>query len=105
TILERIPRDELTALLRGYGHEPIYVDGHEPEPMHMRMAEALDEALDAIAAGGRPMIVLRTPKGWTGPKVVDGLPTEGTWRSHQVPMAELRTSPEHLAQLEEWLRS
>jgi xylulose-5-phosphate/fructose-6-phosphate phosphoketolase len=105
TILSRIPHDELTALLRGYGHEPIYVEGHEPAAMHERMAAALDEALDGIAGGGRPMIVLRTPKGWTGPKEVDGQPTEGTWRSHQVPLAQTRENPEHLAQLEAWMRS
>jgi xylulose-5-phosphate/fructose-6-phosphate phosphoketolase len=105
TILSRISRDELTALMRGYGHEPIYVEGDDPEVMHPRMAEALDEALDAIAAGGRPMIVLRTPKGWTGPKEVDGQPTEGTWRSHQVPLAGTRDNPEHRAQLEAWMRS
>jgi xylulose-5-phosphate/fructose-6-phosphate phosphoketolase len=105
TILARIPEAELTSLLRGYGHEPIYVTGHEPEPMHQRMAAALDEALDAIDAGGLPMIVLRTPKGWTGPKEVDGLPTEGTWRSHQVPLAQTRENPEHRAQLEQWMRS
>jgi xylulose-5-phosphate/fructose-6-phosphate phosphoketolase len=105
TLLARIPKDELTALLRGYGHEPIHVEGHEPEAMHEQMAAALDEALDAIAAGGRPMIVLRTPKGWTGPKEVDGKPAEGTWRSHQVPLAQTRENPEHLAQLEAWLRS
>ena len=91
--------------MQGYGHQPIFVEGHEPEAMHERMAAALDEALDAIAAGGRPMIVLRTPKGWTGPKEVDGQPTEGTWRSHQVPLAQTRENPEHLAQLETWLRS
>ena len=86
--------------------------------MHERMATVLDEAVEEIASIQRaarvegrterprwPMIVLRTPKGWTGPKVVDGLPAEGTWRSHQVPLAEVRTNPEHLAQLEEWLRS
>lgn len=105
TILSRIPQEELTALMRGYGHEPIYVEGDDPEVMHPRMAEALDEALDAIAAGGRPMIVLRTPKGWTGPKEVDGQRTEGTWRSHQVPLAGTRDNPEHRAQLEAWMRS
>jgi xylulose-5-phosphate/fructose-6-phosphate phosphoketolase len=105
TILARIPRDELTALLRGYGHNPLYVEGHDPGPMHERMAEVLDEALDGIAAGRRPMIVLRTPKGWTGPKEVDGQPTEGTWRSHQVPLAQTRENPEHRAQLEAWMRS
>jgi xylulose-5-phosphate/fructose-6-phosphate phosphoketolase len=105
TILARIPKEELTALLQGYGHQPIFVEGHEPEPMHERMAAALDEALDAIAGGGRPMIVLRTPKGWTGPKEVDGKPAEGTWRSHQVPLAQTRENPEHLTQLEAWMRS
>jgi xylulose-5-phosphate/fructose-6-phosphate phosphoketolase len=105
TILSRIPQDELTALMRGYGHEPIYVEGDDPEVMHPRMAEALDEALDAIDGGGRPMIVLRTPKGWTGPKEVDGQATEGTWRSHQVPLAGTRDNPEHRAQLEAWMRS
>jgi xylulose-5-phosphate/fructose-6-phosphate phosphoketolase len=118
TVLARIGDDELTSLLEGYGHTVHWVDGHEPEAMHARMAEVLDATLDEIAAIQRaaredgetgrprwPAIVLRTPKGWTGPKIVDGLPAEGTWRSHQVPMAEIRTSPEHLAQLEEWLRS
>jgi xylulose-5-phosphate/fructose-6-phosphate phosphoketolase len=105
TILARIPKEQLTALLEGYGHLPIFVEGHEPDAMHERMAAALDAALDAIAAGGRPMIVLRTPKGWTGPKEVDGKLTEGTWRSHQVPLAQTRENPEHLAQLEAWLRS
>jgi xylulose-5-phosphate/fructose-6-phosphate phosphoketolase len=105
TILARIPKQELTALLEGYGHQPIYVEGDDPEVMHPRMAEALDEALDAIAGGGRPMIVLRTPKGWTGPKEVDGQLTEGTWRSHQVPLAGTRENPEHRAQLEAWMRS
>jgi xylulose-5-phosphate/fructose-6-phosphate phosphoketolase len=105
TLLARIPREELTALMQGYGHRPIYVEGEDPEQMHPRMAEALDEALDDIAGGGRPMIVLRTPKGWTGPKEVDGQRTEGTWRSHQVPLAQTRENSEHRAQLEEWLRS
>ena len=105
TVLSRIPKDELTALMRGYGHQPIYVEGDDPEAMHPRMAEAFDEALDAIAGGGRPMIVLRTPKGWTGPEEVDGQQTEGTWRSHQVPLAGTRDNPEHRAQLEEWMRS
>jgi xylulose-5-phosphate/fructose-6-phosphate phosphoketolase len=117
-VLARIGDDELTSLLEGYGHSVHWVDGDEPEPMHRRMAEILDRALGEIAAIQRavrdegvterprwPMIVLRTPKGWTGPKTVDGLPTEGTWRSHQVPMAEVRTNPDHLAQLESWLRS
>jgi xylulose-5-phosphate/fructose-6-phosphate phosphoketolase len=105
TVLARIPHDELDALLRGYGHRPIHVEGHDPDELHPVMASAYDQALDAFAAGERPMIVLRTPKGWTGPKEVDGLPAEGTFRSHQVPLAGLHDSPEHLAQLETWLRS
>ena len=118
TLLARIPRDELEDLLRGYGHRPIFVEGSDPGPMHRAMAEALDDALDDIASiqsaarrggvRGRPawpMIVLRSPKGWTGPKEVDGLPTEGSWRSHQVPLAGLAEHPEHLAQLERWMRS
>jgi xylulose-5-phosphate/fructose-6-phosphate phosphoketolase len=119
TVLARIPPEELDALMRGYGHTPIHVEGDDPAAVHARMAEALDEALDAIAAaqraarrggdgGGRPawpMIVLRTPKGWTGPKEVDGRPTEGTWRSHQVPLAAMREHPEHVAALEDWMRS
>jgi xylulose-5-phosphate/fructose-6-phosphate phosphoketolase len=121
TVLARIPRDELDALLRGYGHRPIHVEGDDPAAVHAAMAGALDEALDEIAAiqaaarggGGRgggsrpawPMIVLRTPKGWTGPKEVDGKPTEGTWRSHQVPLAGMAERPDHVAQLEAWMRS
>jgi xylulose-5-phosphate/fructose-6-phosphate phosphoketolase len=117
TVLARIPREELEALMRGYGHRPLFVEGDEPEAVHHALAAALEEALGDIrrfqAAGadggaGRPawpMIVLRTPKGWTGPKEVDGLPAEGTFRSHQVPLAATRTNPEHLAQLETWLRS
>jgi xylulose-5-phosphate/fructose-6-phosphate phosphoketolase len=118
TILARIGDDELASLLEGYGHRVHWVDGSEPEAMHQRMAAVLDEAVEEIAAIQRaarlegrterarwPMIVLRTPKGWTGPKTVDGLATEGTWRSHQVPLSEVRTNPEHLAELESWLRS
>jgi len=118
TVLARIPADELESLFRGYGYEPLFVEGDDPLPMHQRMAQVMDQALDAVAdiqrrarAGERvarpgwPMIVLRTPKGWTGPKAVDGLPTEGSFRSHQVPLAEVRQHPEHLAQLEAWLRS
>jgi xylulose-5-phosphate/fructose-6-phosphate phosphoketolase len=119
-VLARIPDDELDALLRGYGYDPVYVSGREPSVMHEKMAAALDGVIGAIraiqgaargtaapdgAAPRWPMIVLRSPKGWTGPKVVDGLPVEGTWRAHQVPLAEVRTNPEHLRQLEEWLRS
>jgi xylulose-5-phosphate/fructose-6-phosphate phosphoketolase len=118
TVLARIPGDELAALLRGYGYEPRFVEGAEPAAMHQRMAAVLDEVVEQIAAiqqraraGGDqarprwPMIVLRSPKGWTGPKEVDGLQMEGSFRSHQVPLADVRTKPEHLAQLERWLRS
>lgn len=100
TILARIPKPELRSLLRGYGHEPIFVEGSDPARMHRKMAAAVEEAFDRIRSiqdydkeherGERPtwpMIVLRSPKGWTGPKVVDGLKTEGSWRSHQVPLA------------------
>ena len=118
TVLARIGDDELQKLLEGYGHTVHWVDGEEPDAMHRRMAEVLDAVVGEIAAIQRaaradgvterprwPMIVLRTPKGWTGPKTVDGKPVEGTWRSHQVPLAEVRTNPEHLGELETWLRS
>jgi xylulose-5-phosphate/fructose-6-phosphate phosphoketolase len=118
TVLARIGDDELTRLLEGYGHDVYWVSGDEPEEMHRSMAATLDLVIDEIAdiqrrareegAVGRPrwpMIVMRTPKGWTGPKIVDGLATEGTWRSHQVPLSEVRTNPGHLAALEEWMRS
>jgi xylulose-5-phosphate/fructose-6-phosphate phosphoketolase len=118
TVLARIPEEELLALLEGYGWEPIVVAGDDPVAVHGDFAEALDRALDGIAeihtaarhrgATGRPrwpMLVLRTPKGWTCPAEVDGLPMEGTWRSHQVPISGARTNPEHLALLEAWLRS
>ncbi|WP_433477077.1 phosphoketolase family protein [Spirillospora sp. CA-142024] len=117
-VLARIPEEELVQLLDGYGYRPFLVSGDEPASMHRKMAAALDQALDEIAGiqrGARegriserrrwPMIVLRSPKGWTGPKEVDGLPVENTWRSHQVPLAGVRDDPGHLAQLEEWLRS
>ncbi|UGS35115.1 phosphoketolase family protein [Capillimicrobium parvum] len=118
TVLARIPRDELRMLLEGYGHAPRFVEGDDPLEMHQQMAAVLDEVVAEIAelqhearSGGSaarprwPMIVLRTPKGWTGPKEVDGLPAEGSFRSHQVPLAHLAENPEHLAQLEAWLRS
>jgi xylulose-5-phosphate/fructose-6-phosphate phosphoketolase len=117
TVLARIPEDELLELLRGYGHRPIVVAGDDPTDVHQQMAAALDDALDDIAGirararGGDlgrpawPMIVLRTPKGWTGPAEVDGQQVEGTFRAHQVPLAAVRTNPAHLAQLEQWLRS
>ncbi len=118
TVLARISKEELTSLLIGYGHKPYFVEGDEPEAMHQLMAATLDTILDdieTIQANARqserperplwPMIVLRTPKGWTGPKFVDGKPVEGTWRSHQVPLSQLADNPEHLCLLEEWLRS
>ncbi|MFD8590465.1 phosphoketolase [Streptomyces sp. NPDC059637] len=120
TVLGRLPHGELDQLLMGYGHEPHYVEGDEPFAVHRALAAALDRSLDRIAdiqrtartggpgAGTRPrwpMIVLRTPKGWTGPEKVDGLPVENTWRSHQVPLSGVRDNPEHLVQLEEWMLS
>ncbi len=111
TILARISHDELRKLFEGYGYTPYFVDGDEPETMHRLMARALDEVFAQIRLIRRspeerprwPMIVLRTPKGWTGPKFVDGKKTEGFWRSHQVPIADM-SKPGHLAQLEEWMR-
>jgi xylulose-5-phosphate/fructose-6-phosphate phosphoketolase len=112
TVLARIPEPELVSLLEGYGWRPLLVSGDEPEAVHQELAAALDEALDEIAdakgTSGRPlwpMIVLRTPKGWTGPKEIDGLPVEGTWRAHQVPITDPRESADHLRLLEEWMRS
>jgi len=116
TVLARIPRSELAELLRGYGWNPLFVEGDDPRTMHRLMADSLDRALDLVrdiqarARGGSaarprwPMLVLVTPKGWTGPKVVDGKPVEGTWRAHQVPVAELGI-PEHLRALETWMKS
>jgi xylulose-5-phosphate/fructose-6-phosphate phosphoketolase len=120
TILARISREELTNLLRGYGYEPHFVEGSDPAVVHQTLAGTLDAILEEIreiqrAARARdasetigcprwPMIVFRTLKGWTGPKFVDGLPVEGTWRAHQVPIADFK-NPEHLKQLEDWMRS
>ena len=117
TVLARIPHDELAALMRGYGWEPHFVEGDDPAAMHRLMAATLDSVVDEIRRiqssarnGARsrrptwPMIVLRTPKGWTGPKEVDGLAIEGTWRSHQVPFGNL-SNPGHLHLLEQWMRS
>ena len=120
TVLARISRQELTDLLRGYGHEPHFVEGDDPALVHQALAGTLDQVLAqirAIQSEARalaatqtpvrprwPMIVLCTPKGWTGPKFVDGKPVEGTWRSHQVPIASFKT-PEHVRQLEDWLKS
>ena len=118
TILGRMDGDSLTKLFQGYGHEPLFVEGHEPLDMHRKMAAALDRAFDRIAeirhqarsgvAPGTvhwPMIVLRSPKGWTGPKTVDGRRVEGFWRAHQVPIGEARTNDAHRRQLEKWMRS
>jgi xylulose-5-phosphate/fructose-6-phosphate phosphoketolase len=133
TVLARIPEEELESLLRGYGYEPYLVSGDDPKRMHQLLAGTLDHCLDDIAAiqagarqlsgaGGRmsqrapdrsgtptrprwPMIVLRTPKGWTGPDEVDGLPVEDTWRSHQVPLSAVRDDDDHRRQLERWMRS
>ncbi|HEY0558149.1 MAG TPA: phosphoketolase family protein, partial [Thermoanaerobaculia bacterium] len=118
TVLARIPHEELDSLMRGYGYNPYFVEGDDPEAMHQRIAAVMDEAFDEIrriqedargtsAAAGRPrwpMIVLRSPKGWTGPKIVDGKPVEGTWRAHQVPMAEMAANPGHVKMLDEWMR-
>ncbi|MGH7365582.1 MAG: phosphoketolase family protein [Candidatus Rokuibacteriota bacterium] len=118
TVLARIPREELEQLLRGYGHAPHFVEGDDPETVHRAMAETLDAVLDEIARIQKdaranrvsrrprwPMIVLCTPKGWTGPEEVDGAPVEGTWRSHQVPLSGLAENPAHLAFLERWMKS
>ena len=113
-----MPHDELHSLFVGYGYEPHFVEGDDPAAMHQLMAATLDKVLARIASIQKrarvegettrprwPMIVLRSPKGWTGPKSVDGLATEGSWRSHQVPLAELASKPDHLRLLEEWLKS
>ncbi|MGA2393483.1 MAG: phosphoketolase family protein [Candidatus Lustribacter sp.] len=118
SVLARIPHDELVALLNGCGWDPRFVEGDQPALVHQAFAAALDDCLDTIEAIQHdarrngftqrprwPMIVLKTPKGWTGPNVVDGLPVEGTFRAHQVPLGEVRTNPEHLAMLEAWMRS
>jgi xylulose-5-phosphate/fructose-6-phosphate phosphoketolase len=117
TVLARIPRDELESLFRGYGYTPYFVEGDDPEKMHQLMAATLDTVVteiqriqnEARANGFKtrpcwPMIILRSPKGWTGPKVVDGKPTEGTFRSHQVPMGEM-SHPGHVKILEKWMKS
>ena len=117
TVLARIPREELEALFVGYGYQPLVVEGDDPALMHQQMAATLDAALDSIhsiqqaarsanatARPRWPMIILRSPKGWTGPKEVDGKKTEGSWRSHQVPFGDL-ANPVHLQLLEQWLRS
>ncbi len=118
TILARIPREELEALLIGYGHKPYWVEGDEPFAMHQKMASALEQCIleirsiqqHARSTGDAtrpswPMIVLRSPKGWTGPKVVDGHKVEGSWRAHQVPVSDPATNEKHLSLVEDWLRS
>jgi xylulose-5-phosphate/fructose-6-phosphate phosphoketolase len=117
-VLARLSDEELTSIFIGYGHKPYFVEGDDPETMHQLMAATLDTVIARIQEIQRtarangfsdrpqwPMIVLRSPKGWTGPKFVDGLPAENSFRSHQVPLAELATKPEHLRILEEWMRS
>jgi phosphoketolase len=117
TVLARISHEELEELFRGYGYTPYFVEGDQPEPMHQLMAAALDRVVAEIrriqqqarSGGFRerprwPMIVLRSPKGWTGPKEVDGLAVEGTWRAHQVPIADM-DKPEHVKLLDQWMRS
>jgi len=118
TVLARISHDELEKLFIGYGYKPYFVEGSDPQIMHQLMAETLENTLKDIkdiqenartkSPAQRaiwPMIILRTPKGWTGPKEVDGLKTEGFWRSHQVPLAELSAKPEHIRMLEDWMKS
>ncbi len=118
TILARIGDEELKQLFYGYGYKPYFVEGNDPEKVHQLLGAALDTVILEIkniqteirSKGFRkrpiwPLIILRTPKGWTGPKIVDGLPIEGTWRSHQVPLAEIASNPEHLKMLEAWMKS
>src|SRR5579872_3317829 len=118
TVLARIPHDELTALFSGYGYDPIVLEGSEPREMHRRMADVMDHIIERIrelqhTARSKndptrprwPMLILRTPKGWTGPKKVDGLQVEGTFRAHQVPLGNVIENPEHLRMLEAWMRS
>ncbi len=118
TVLSRIPPEELDALMWGYGYEPYYVEGDDPMEMHQRMASVLDDVVAHIRTiqkdareGGLtirpkwPVIILRSPKGWTGPSVVDGVQVEGTFRSHQVPVNDVRNNPDHLKVLSDWLLS
>jgi xylulose-5-phosphate/fructose-6-phosphate phosphoketolase len=118
TLLARIPNEELASLMRGYGWNPHFVEGDDPQVMHQKMAATMDSCLaeikgfqDAARSSGQatrchwPMIVLRTPKGWTGPKEVDGKKVEGFWRAHQVPLSGMHNNPAHLKQLEDWLKS
>ncbi len=118
TILARISHEELEALFRGYGYTPYFVEGDDPDTMHQRMAATLETAIAEIRAVQQkarasgvaerprwPMIVLRSPKGWTGPKEINGHKAEGSWRSHQVPFSDVRDNPAHLQLLEDWMKS
>src|SRR5437899_3859141 len=119
TMLGRVSDEQLNHLFTGYGYEPHFVEGDDPEPMHQLMAATLDNVIEKIrviqlqarSSNGSsrlpswPMIVLRSPKGWTGPKFVDGKPVEGTWRAHQVPVTDLERKPEHVTVLEQWMKS
>jgi xylulose-5-phosphate/fructose-6-phosphate phosphoketolase len=118
TVLGRLGDDQLVQLFTGYGYKPYFVEGDDPEAMHQLMAATMDEIVEEISAIQQearskgasgtpawPMIILRSPKGWTGPKFVDGKPVEGTWRAHQVPVADLQSKPEHLKILEDWMKS
>jgi xylulose-5-phosphate/fructose-6-phosphate phosphoketolase len=119
TVVARIPHAELESLMRGYGYEPFTLSGDDPLVMHQQAAAVFDKIFGRIAEIQRsaraakgilerpawPMLIMRTPKGWTGPKFVDGKPVEGTWRAHQVPLAEIFEKPEHLHMLDEWMRS
>ena len=118
TVLARIPQEELESLMVGYGYKPYWVEGSDPETMHQLMAATMDAAIGEIKAIQEkartegysdrpqwPMIVMKTPKGWTGPKEVDGKKTEGSWRSHQVPLAEMASKPGHVQLLEDWMKS
>jgi xylulose-5-phosphate/fructose-6-phosphate phosphoketolase len=118
TVLGRMDDAQLTQLFSGYGYKPYFVEGHEPEAMHQLMAHTLDTIIEEIqgiqreARSGRasgepiwPMVIMRTPKGWTGPKFVDGKPVEGTWRAHQVPVTDFAKNPEHVKILEDWMKS
>jgi xylulose-5-phosphate/fructose-6-phosphate phosphoketolase len=117
TVLGRMTDEELQSLFAGYGYKPYFLEGEKPDEMHQRMAATLETVIreihtvqEAARSKGElrrpawPMIILRTPKGWTGPKVVDGKPVEGTWRAHQVPLSELASHPDHLKLLEEWMK-
>lgn len=118
TVLARIPTEELESLFIGYGYDPYFVEGSDPEEMHRAMAETLETVIGKIKTIQQrarsegyqerprwPMIILKTPKGWTGPKEVDGHPTEGSWRSHQVPFSDLQHNPKRLKLLESWMKS